>query len=151
MADWLGATNPAAYVWVPGVALLVGGPIYMLGITRDGSALLFALLFVAALFQYTYLGVTFGVFQNLLHSRMRATGSALLKVVYGARRPGPGHAAGRLAQRPAGAALRQRRRASSTRWLIAALIYLWAAAHYLLAGRHLRGDLAAIRERRRFA
>ena len=40
-------------------------------------------MFVAALFQYTYLGVTFGVFQNLLHPRMRATGSALLNTVYG--------------------------------------------------------------------
>ena len=40
-------------------------------------------MFLAALFQYTYLGVTFGVFQNLLHPRMRATGSALLNTVYG--------------------------------------------------------------------
>ena len=45
--------------------------------------LLLLLVFVAALFQYTYLGVTFGVFQNLLHPRMRATGSALLNTVYG--------------------------------------------------------------------
>ena len=30
--------------------------------------------------------------------------------------------------------------------LITSLIYLWAGAHYLLAGRHLARDLAAVRE-----
>ena len=29
---------------------------------------------------------------------------------------------------------------------IAAVIYFWAGAHYLLAGRHLKDDLAAVRE-----
>ena len=31
----------------------------------------------------TYLGVTFGSFSNLLHPRMRATGSAVLGAIYG--------------------------------------------------------------------
>ena len=145
MADWLGAKNPAAYVVVPGVALLIGGPIYMLAITRDDVTLLLALLFVAAVFQYAYLGVTFGVFQNLLHSRMRATGYALLQVVYGIVGQGlgtllVGWLSDRLAPRYGEA------EGLVYALLIASLIYLWAGAHYLLAGRHLKADLATVRE-----
>jgi len=145
IADALGAKNPAAYVYVPGVALLIGGPLYMLGITRDSIAALFALLFVAALFQYAYLGVTFGVFQNLLHSRMRATGYALLNVVYGLVGQGlgtvlVGAVSDRLAPRYGSA------QGLVYALLLVSLIYLWAGAHYLLAGRHLRADLARVRE-----
>ena len=145
VADWLGAKNPAAYVVVPGVALLIGGPIYMLAITRDDVTLLLALLFVAAVFQYAYLGVTFGVFQNLLHSRMRATGYALLQVVYGIVGQGlgtllVGWLSDRLAPRYGEA------EGLVYALLIASLIYLWAGAHYLLAGRHLKADLATVRE-----
>jgi MFS family permease len=145
IADWLGARHPAAYAAVPGVALVIGGPIYMLGITRDDVGALFALLIVAALFQYAYLGVTFGVFQNLLHSRMRATGYALLNVVYGLIGQGLGTLlVGWLSDRLApeyGPA-----QGLVYALLIASLIYLWAGAHYLLAARYLRGDLAAVRE-----
>lgn len=145
VADALGAKNPAAYVVVPGIALLIGGPIYMLAITRDDLAPLLGLLFVAGLFQYAYLGVTFGVFQNLLHSRMRATGTALLNVVYGLVGQGLGTLlVGGLSDRfspvygPADGLVYA--------LLIASLIYLWAGAHYLLAGRHLAADLAAVRK-----
>ena len=145
LADRLGARNPAAYLTVPGAALLIGGPLYMLGITRDHLAPLFTLLFVAALFQYAYLGVTFGVFQNLLHSRMRATGYALLNVVYGIVGQGLGTLlVGWLSDRltPAyGSA-----QGLVYAMLIVSLIYLWAGAHYLLAGRHLARDLAAVTE-----
>jgi MFS family permease len=145
VADWLGAKNPAAYVMVPGVALIVGGPIYMLAITRDNIAALLALLFVAGVFQYAYLGVTFGVFQNLLHSRMRATGYALLQVVYGLIGQGLGTLlVGALSDRLSP-------RFGSAQGLVYALlivsvIYLWAGFHYLWAGRYLRGDLAAVRD-----
>ena len=102
-------------------------------------------MFVAALFQYTYLGVTFGVFQNLLHPRMRATGSALLNTVYGLIGQGLGPLlVGALSDRlardfGAGDGL-------AYAMAITGALYLWAGAHYLLAGRHLRGDLAAVRD-----
>ncbi len=145
LADWLGASNPAAYARIPGYCLLVAAPIYMFAITQDDVTLLLVLVFVAALFQYTYLGITFGVFQNLLHPRMRATGTALLNTVYGliGQGLGPlmvGSLSDRLAREyGAGDGL-------AYAMAITAAIYLWAAAHYLLAGRHLRGDLAAMRE-----
>jgi len=144
IADWLGAHNPAAYARIPGYCLLVAAPIYMFAITQDDVRLLLLLVFVAALFQYTYLGVTFGVFQNLLHPRMRATGTALLNTVYGLIGQGLGPlAVGFLSDRLAteygtGNGL-------AYAMAITAALYLWGAAHYLLAGRHLRGDLASTR------
>lgn len=145
VADWLGAKNPAAYVVVPGVALFIGGAVYMLAITRGDLPTLLALLFVAGVFQYAYLGVTFGVFQNLLHSRMRATGTALLNTVYGLVGQGLGTLlVGGLSDRLAptyGSA-----QGLVYAMLAATLIYFWAGTHYLLAGRHLAADLAAVRE-----
>lgn len=142
LADRFGAGNPAAYAMIPGVCLLIAAPIYMFAITRDDVQLLLGLVFLAALFQYTYLGVTFGVFQNLLHPRMRATGSALLNTVYGliGQGLGPllvGWMSDKLAPgNGAGDGL-------AFAMAITAAIYLWAATHYLLAAPHLRGDLAS--------
>ena len=145
VADRLGARNPAAYAAVPGIALMIGGALYIMAITRGSIAAMLPLMLAAALFQYAYLGVTFGVFQNLLHSRMRATGSALLNVVYGLVGQGGGTLlVGALSDRltPAyGSA-----NGLVYAMLIACLIYFWAGAHYLLAGRHLARDLAMVRE-----
>jgi predicted MFS family arabinose efflux permease len=145
LADRFGAGNPAAYAMIPGVCLLVAAPVYMFAITQDDVRLLLLLVFVAALFQYTYLGVTFGVFQNLLHPRMRATGSALLNTVYGliGQGLGPllvGWMSDRLAPEYGGG------NGLAYAMAITAAIYLWAGTHYLLAGRHLGRDLAAMRQ-----
>jgi len=145
LADWFGATRPAAYALIPGLCLLVAAPIYMFAITRDEVTPLLVLVFLAALFQYTYLGVTFGVFQNLLHPRMRATGTALLNTLYSllGQGLGPllvGWLSDRLArEHGAGGGL-------AYAMAIVAAMYLWAAMHYLLAGRNLGADLAKARQ-----
>jgi predicted MFS family arabinose efflux permease len=145
LADWFGERRPTAYAQVPGLCLLIAAPIYMFAITRAEVIPLLALVFVAALFQYTYLGVTFGVFQNLFHSRMRATGSALLNGVYGLIGQGLGPLlVGWLSDRLApsfGAA-----DGLAYAMAITAALYLWAAAHYLLAARHVGPDLARVRD-----
>ncbi|HEY6817079.1 MAG TPA: MFS transporter [Croceibacterium sp.] len=145
LADRFGAARPAAYALIPGLCLLVAAPVYMFAITRDEVIPLLVLVFVAALFQYTYLGVTFGVFQNLLHQRMRATGSALLNTVYGLIGQGLGPLlVGWLSDRFA----REHGAGDGLAYAMAimAAIYLWAAMHYLLAGQHLGADLAKTRE-----
>jgi hypothetical protein len=103
-------------------------------------------VFVAALFQFTYLGVTYGVFQNLLHSRMRATGSALLNAIYTLIGQGlgtllVGAMSDRLALRFGSAD------GLAYAMAITAAIYLWAGAHYLLAARHVGRDMAGVRGR----
>jgi MFS family permease len=141
-ADWLGAKNPSAYARLPGFCLLVAAPIYIFAITRDDVGTLLLLVFVAALFQYAYLGVTFGVFQNLLHPRMRATGTSLLNVLYAliGQGLGPllvGWLSDKLAPEYGGG------NGLAYAMAITAGLYFWAAGHYLLAGRHLGRDLAA--------
>jgi predicted MFS family arabinose efflux permease len=144
LADRHGEGRPSLYATLPGWCLIVAAPIYILGITRDSAAPLLVLVFVAALFQYTYLGVTYGVFQNLLHSRMRATGSALLNAVYGLVGQGLGTLlVGALSD---GLAPRYGKADGLVYAMaITALIYLWAGAHYLLAARHVGPDMARVR------
>ncbi|WP_126172136.1 spinster family MFS transporter [Altericroceibacterium xinjiangense] len=145
-ADRFGKRNPAAYALIPGIALLIASPLYMFAITRDHVVLLLALTTIAALFQYTYLGVTYGVFQNLLHSRMRATGSALLNAMYGLIGQGLGPLlVGFLSDRFLASGYSPGRGLAYAMALTAA-IYLWAALHYLLAARHVGPDLARVRE-----
>jgi predicted MFS family arabinose efflux permease len=144
LADALGPRNPGLYAAIPGWCLVVAAPVYILGITRDGATLLLLLVFVAALFQYTYLGVTYGVFQNLLHSRMRATGSALLNAIY--TLVGQGLGALLVGTLSDGLAPRYgSAEGLALAMAITAAIYLWAAAHYLAAARHLGADLARVR------
>jgi predicted MFS family arabinose efflux permease len=144
LADRFGERRPGLHAAIPGWCLLVAAPLYILGITRDSAPLLLALVFVAALFQYTYLGVTYGVFQNLLHSRMRATGSALLNAIYGL----VGQGFGTLLVGVLSDALAPRFGSANGlayAMAITAALYLWAAAHYLVAARHLGADLARVR------
>ncbi len=144
LADSFGGSRPWLYAAIPGFSLLLAAPLYVFGITRDSAALLLLVVFVAALFQYTYLGVTYGVFQNLLHSRMRATGSAVLNAIYTLIGQGLGALlVGWLSDRLApgyGSA-----DGLAYAMAITTGIYLWAAAHYLVAARHVGPDLARVR------
>ncbi|RKF21599.1 MFS transporter [Altericroceibacterium spongiae] len=148
VADWLGARNRAAYALVPGVCLLISAPLYIFAITRDDVVTLLVVMTFSALFQYSYLGVTYGTFQNLLDPRMRATGAAMLGAVYGLFGQGLGPlviglisdyllASGGFS---AGTAL-------SGAMAITAILYLWAGAHYCFAARHLTQDLASLQDR----
>src|SRR5690606_37139445 len=80
LADRLSARGPAAYALVPAVCLLLGGPLYVRGITPDSMPLLFGLFSVAAFLSFGYLGVSYAALQNLMHPRMRATTSAVIIV-----------------------------------------------------------------------
>jgi len=147
LTDLLGKTRPAAYALLPGLSLLIATPIYLFAVTQEDVVLLLGGMTVAALFQYTYLGCTFGTLQNMMHSRARATASALLNVVYTLMGGfGPlliGHLSDRFqADGETGG--------NALAWAMAgcALLYLWAGAHYLAAARHVGGDLAAVREGR---
>lgn len=146
LADRMGARNPVAYALIPAIGFLIALPLFAFGITRTDTAALLALVSIAALFQYTYLGITFGTLQNMMQARMRATASALLNAVFAVM--------GGLGPVLVGALsdFLQRRgidEGEALAWAMAAccLFYLWAAAHYLHAARTIGHDLAATRGR----
>jgi MFS family permease len=143
LADRLGAKGVSAYALVPAVCLLVGGPLYAFAITRDDLVLLLSLVSIATFLNFGYLGVTYAALQNLMHPRMRATASALLNVVYGiASALGP-YLVGVLSD-----AMAQTRGESvglALAMALAALLYVWAGVHYLLAARRLGADTEAMR------
>jgi len=140
LADRFGADSPAAYALVPGLCLTLGGPLYVLAITRDDLGVLLALISVATFLNFGYLGVTYAAFQNLMHPRMRATTSAVLNVVYGAAAGLGPYLLGLLsdglsaARGPAGGL--------TLAMAIGGALYVWAGVHYLLASRRYGADLA---------
>jgi MFS family permease len=140
LGDRFGARNPAAYALVPAICLLLGGPIYVLAITRDGLGALLALVSVATFLNFGYLGITFAALQNLMHPRMRATATAILNVVYGAAAGLGPYLLGLLSD--AMSARYGAAQGLTIAMAIGGALYAWAGAHYLLASRRYARDLA---------
>jgi MFS family permease len=142
LADRLSTRTPAAYALIPAACLLVGGPLYVLAITRDSLPVLLALISVTAFLTFGYLGVTYAALQNLMHPRMRVTAYAMLNVVYGvASALGP-LLLGALSDRMAlsyGPA-----QGLAAAMSISGALYVLAGLHYLLAARRLAADQAAV-------
>jgi MFS family permease len=78
LTDWIGRRSLRWYALVPAIGLLLATPIYVLAYTRDSYQLAWGILLVPGILHYTYLGPTFGVVQNAMDVRMRATAVALL-------------------------------------------------------------------------
>src|SRR4029077_15443188 len=80
LTDHLGARSPRWYALVPAAGLLASSPFYLTALLQSrwqGAALLLA---VPGFFQYISLGPSFGVVQNVVAVRQRATATALLFV-----------------------------------------------------------------------
>jgi MFS family permease len=78
LADRLGRRHVGWYVRIPALGLLLGAPIYIWAFTQPtwqatALAQILPLLLIAS-----YLGPTFGVVQNLVEPRRRATATAIL-------------------------------------------------------------------------
>ena len=142
LADRLSAKRPAAYALIPAVCLILGGPLYVLAITRDSLPLLLGLISVTTFLTFGYLGVTYAALQNLMHPRMRATCSAVLNVIYGLVSGIGPILLGALSDRMAlsyGPA-----QGLAVAMAITGGLYVWAGLHYLLAARRLGEDTAAV-------
>jgi len=142
LADRWGQRDKRSYALIPAISLTLTTPLYLFAISRETAAVAITLVGIAALVQYCYLGTTFSTFQNMLHPRMRATGSAFTNLIYSLVGGGLGPVLlgalsdyfTRTAPTP-GEGLAMAMGAAS-------LLYIWAAIHYWLAVRHIRADLA---------
>jgi MFS family permease len=78
VTDWLSKRSKAWYALVPGIGLAIALPIYIAAYTRTDWHAAAWILLLPGIFQYTYLGPTFGVIQNAVDTRRRATATAVL-------------------------------------------------------------------------
>ncbi|HWA61822.1 MAG TPA: MFS transporter [Caulobacteraceae bacterium] len=77
VTDWANRRSPAWYGLVPGIGLAIAVPLYAVVYTRADWRVAGALSLIPGVFHYFYLGPTFGVIQNAVEVRRRATATAL--------------------------------------------------------------------------
>lgn len=141
IADRWGKRDKRSYALVPAITLTLSAPLLLLALSQDSAMLAILLIGVSALAQYCYLGPTFGTFQNMLHPRMRATGSAFTNLVYSLVGGGIGPVIlGALSDHFTKTAATPGDGLTLAMGVLSCL-YLWAGLHYWLAARHIRSDL----------
>jgi len=80
VADALAARNARWYALVPGLGGAIAVPLYVLALLQPRWPAATCLLSMAGFFQYASLGPTFGVVQNVVGTRRRATATAFLYI-----------------------------------------------------------------------
>ena len=78
VTDFLGARRALLYALAPAIGLALATPLYVLAFLQRDFASAAALLAAAGFFQYVSLGPTFGIVQNVVAIRQRATATAIL-------------------------------------------------------------------------
>lgn len=78
LTDRLSKRSPRWYALTPAIGLAIAMPIYVWGYVQPTWQMAALILLVPGIFHYTYLGPTFGVVQNMVETRRRATASAIL-------------------------------------------------------------------------
>lgn len=66
------------YALTPAIGLAIATPLYLFAYSRLDWRIAAAVLLVPGIFHYTYLGPTFGVVQNVVEPRRRATATAVM-------------------------------------------------------------------------
>jgi hypothetical protein len=78
VSDWAGKHSARWYALTPAIGLAIATPIYVLAYRAPDWRLAALILLLPGIFHYTYLGPTFGVVQNVVETRRRATATAVL-------------------------------------------------------------------------
>ena len=78
LTDRLSKRSAAWYSLTPAIGLSIATPIYIAAYLQPSWQTAALILLVPGIFHYTYLGPTFGVVQNMVELRRRATATALL-------------------------------------------------------------------------
>jgi MFS family permease len=143
LSDRIARRDARSYGFIPGISLVLAAPIYMLAVTRESPSAAIAFLTIAAAVQYTYLAPSQGVFQNMMHPRMRATSYAVVGMIYSL----VGAGLGPLLVGALSDLFGDESAAGSAYGLGMALAvtsagYLWAAVHFFWSTRSIRRELA---------
>jgi MFS family permease len=78
VSDFASKRDPRWYALTPAIGLLLALPFYVWGYRMGDWKLAAVVLSLPAVFSYTYLAPTFGVVQNVVETRQRATAAAVM-------------------------------------------------------------------------
>jgi len=81
LGDKLGGTSRAYYAWVPGIAYILGAPLFALGISSSEAWLAFVLFLIPQALSYVWLGPVLSAVQHLVTPPARSTASALFLLI----------------------------------------------------------------------
>ena len=78
VTDWASKHGAAWYSLVPAIGLAIATPLYIAAYSQTTWRGALIVLLIPGMFHYMYLGPTFGVVQNVVETRQRATAAAVL-------------------------------------------------------------------------
>ena len=78
VTDRLALRSPRWYSLTPAIGLAIATPIYITAYLQPSWQSAAMILLIPGIFHYTYLGPTFGVVQNMVETRRRATAAAIM-------------------------------------------------------------------------
>ncbi len=81
LGDLLGRRNKAFYAYLPGIAFILGGPLFALGIMSNDAAFAFVVFLLPQALAYVWLGPVLSAVQHLVPPPERATASALFLLI----------------------------------------------------------------------
>ena len=81
IADRLGNRDRAFYAWLPGIAFLLGAPLFAAGITSSDAQFAFLLFLLPQALAYVWLGPVLSAIQHLVVPAARSTASALFLLI----------------------------------------------------------------------
>ena len=139
LADRFGARDPKWFLWTTAVALLICVPLnFVVFMSTNSTTALLAMILPVLLGNF-YQATTFSQTQGISALRMRAVAAGILLFIINIIGLGLGpQLVGILSD-----VLNPDFGDESLRYalLICSLVYMWAAIHYFMAGRHLGDDL----------
>jgi predicted MFS family arabinose efflux permease len=141
--DWLGRRDDRWRCWVLALAALITAPLIALSVLTPGGTAAAGFYAAYIMFSFAWYGPVHGLCQTLVELRMRAMVSAIVNLISNLLGVGLGsQVIGLLSDR-----LAPSLGAESLRYamLAACAFSLWAALHFWLAGRSVRGDLVRAR------
>lgn len=140
LADRLSRVDIRWYVRLPCAAILCTTPIFMASLLVKGTGLALLCLFVPLLIGVMQTSPAFAITQSLVEVRMRAVASAVLILIINVISGGLGPVAvGMLSD-----LLAVTLGVESLRYalvILTPIFCIWAALHYMWAGRHIQADL----------
>jgi MFS family permease len=145
LADKYGRRDARWYAWLPAIAIVLGAPFTVTALLADAMLIVMAAVFVSQVAANIWAGPVFSSVQSLAGVRMRSMAAAVLLFVINLIGLGIGPQVIGLASDM----LREIYGVDSLRYTLVLIagVSLWAAAHYAIAAKHLRSELAAVEER----